>query len=145
MKGTIIGVISLLLLAAIMQPAAVEARPSSTLRRTLKVSGPFKRTACEYKDLKVSCSRGNIEILYAKYGGSSRNSCKLPGNPAAKPCQSDTWTDVTHGIDDKCNGKKSCELFVTCNCNPNTNTGDFGYEDNCPNMVKMGEVSWYCT
>jgi len=144
MKGTlIIGVISsVILLAAIMQPATIEARPSSTLRRTLK-AGPFTRTACDYDELKISCTYGRIEIDYAKYGGWSGNSCKSTENPGAKPCKSNAWKDVTDGIADRCDDEKSCELLVVCDCGPHN--GDFGDVDNCPNKVKMGEVSWYCT
>ena len=43
----------------------------------------------------------------------------------------------------KCDGVKSCELSVVCECG-GEHSGDFGNVDNCFGQVKTGEIIWYC-
>lgn len=87
---------------------------------------------CEKHKGTISCPNGKlIDVLNANYGRLDREMCQSPSISCIN-CRS---SNSLKRVQDKCNGKTSCELHV--------NNSLFS-DDPCPGMHKYLEVKYRC-
>jgi hypothetical protein len=125
-----------LLALALMVACAAAQQCASSDDSTLTARG------CDSDTISLKCDAGTIQIVGARYGGRTGNTCVNKMSSGSPPCTVYNQTDVSKSIAAKCDGKDTCDLLVYPQGPPDN--GDLVAPDSCLNQAKEALINYKC-